>query len=195
MKITRPVRFSHFPSCFPNLGTKANGMKSLMIALAAMFALVFGAGNQCSGADHDRSYDVVVFGGTPAGRFAAINAARQGRSVVLIESTELVGGLMTSGLSWTDFITFESLGGTFREYLDRVLAHYSKAYGPDSPQVKACFRGAHAEPKVTLKVFTKMLSDSGVEVLLGQQLEKVDVSGKAIRSITFRSPDGQLSAF
>ena len=43
--------------------------------------------------------DVCVYGGTPGGITAAISAAREGASVVLLEQTRHVGGLSTSGLN------------------------------------------------------------------------------------------------
>ena len=43
------------------------------------------------------SYDVVVYGGTSAGVVAAIQAARMGRTAVLIEPTQFLGGLTTGG--------------------------------------------------------------------------------------------------
>jgi ribulose 1,5-bisphosphate synthetase/thiazole synthase len=43
--------------------------------------------------------DVVVYGGTPGGITAAIAAARDGASVILLEQTRHVGGLSTSGLN------------------------------------------------------------------------------------------------
>lgn len=42
-------------------------------------------------------YDVVVAGGGPAGTAAAIAAARQGLSVLLLEATGCAGGTSTSG--------------------------------------------------------------------------------------------------
>ncbi|MFN5297224.1 MAG: FAD-dependent oxidoreductase, partial [Planctomycetaceae bacterium] len=41
-------------------------------------------------------YDVVVYGGTAGGVVAAVTAAREGHSVVLIEPSQHLGG-MTSG--------------------------------------------------------------------------------------------------
>ena len=43
--------------------------------------------------------DVVVYGSTPGGFSAAIAAAREGASVILLEPTDHVGGLPTGGLS------------------------------------------------------------------------------------------------
>jgi hypothetical protein len=103
--------------------------------------------------------DVLVYGGTPAGIAAAIAAAKDGQSVVLIEPTARLGGLVTCGLSHTDFRTFEGLNGTFLDFAKRIEAYYAKTYGPDSPQVRNSFRGTFAEPKVNLAIFEAMLAE------------------------------------
>lgn len=46
------------------------------------------------------TYDSVVYGGTPAGIVAAIQAFRTGRKVILIEPGMRIGGAMTVGLSF-----------------------------------------------------------------------------------------------
>ena len=43
-------------------------------------------------------FDVVIYGGTPAGMAAAIQVARLGKTVALIEPTSHVGGIMANGL-------------------------------------------------------------------------------------------------
>ncbi len=104
-------------------------------------------------------YNVVIVGATPAGIAAAINAARYGHTVLLAEEYAQVGGLMTSGLSFTDFISYEVLGGTFLDYTRRVEAYYSDTYGPGSEQHLASHGGIHAEPHVTLDIFRQMLAE------------------------------------
>jgi hypothetical protein len=44
-----------------------------------------------------------VFGGTPAGVSAAVQAARMGKTVILVEPGRHVGGMMGSGLGTTDY--------------------------------------------------------------------------------------------
>jgi hypothetical protein len=105
------------------------------------------------------NYDVIIYGATPSGIAAAVNAAREGVNVALIEETDHVGGLTSSGLSNTDFHTFESLGGTWLEFMNRVEAHYIQTNGPNSQQVKDCWRGAFYEPKVAKKVFMDMIEE------------------------------------
>ncbi len=103
--------------------------------------------------------DVLIFGGTPAGIASAIAAASDGHSVLLIEPTDRIGGLVTSGLSHTDFHSRESLSGAFLDFAHRVELHYAKTYGDDSQQFKDCDGGVFAEPKVNLAVFEQMLEE------------------------------------
>ncbi|WP_372721490.1 FAD-dependent oxidoreductase, partial [Novipirellula sp.] len=46
--------------------------------------------------------DVIVYGSTPGGFCAAIAAAREGASVILLEPTDHVGGVNTGGLCFSD---------------------------------------------------------------------------------------------
>jgi hypothetical protein len=137
------------------------------------------------------STDVVVYGATPAGIAAAILAARQGHAVVLAEPTPYVGGLLTGGLSYTDFRTQESVTGFFREYMDRVLAHYTKKYGAGSTQVRECFRGAHAEPHVSSQVLGEMLAEQkSLIVATSWKLQAVGRKERTVTSASFATPNG-----
>ena len=118
--------------------------------------------------------EVVVYGGTMSGIAAALNAASLGRSVVLIEPSDRLGGIVTSGLSFSDFRSLESLGGAYREYARRVEQYYRDRYGPESPQVRECYFGTIAEPKVSLLVLERMLAEQSlVRVLRGHSLSGV----------------------
>lgn len=137
-----------------------------------------------------RDYDVVVVGATPAGIAAAINAARYDHTVLLTEEYAQVGGLMTSGLSFTDFISYEVLGGTFLDYTRRVEAYYADKYGSGSEPHRASHGGIHAEPHVTLDIFRQMLAEYE-RITVRTNLRLVDVtydtgadSTKTIRSVT-----------
>lgn len=102
-------------------------------------------------------FDVVVYGATPGGIAAALNAAREGATVALIQEDGHVGGLTSGGLSNPDFQSFEALGGTWREFMHRVEQHYVRAHGAGSQQVVDSVRGAYSEPRVARLVFEEML--------------------------------------
>jgi hypothetical protein len=113
----------------------------------------------------ERKVDVLVYGATPGGIAAAVSAAREGATVTLIEESTHIGGLTAGGLSHTDFRTYESLGGIWREFMGRVDSHYKTTYGDGSAQHKASMLGGYYEPRVAGMVFKQMLNDAKVEVL------------------------------
>src|SRR5438132_8804150 len=71
-----------------------------------------------------REYDIVVYGGTSGGITAAVQAARMGRSVVLIEPGKHLGGMTTGGLGATDIGNKGAIGGIAREFYRRVRRYY-----------------------------------------------------------------------
>lgn len=120
------------------------------------------------------SFDVVVYGGVPCGIAAAIAAAREGASVLLIEPTKHVGGLNTSGLNTaeTEHMLKWTFGGIAREVYERIGRHYGKwepAY--------------YFESHIAEKVFNDMLAEAKVPVRFGLRVEKVEKDGARIRSI------------
>ncbi len=125
----------------------------------------------------ERAVTLCICGATPGGLAAAISAARHGSTVVVVEPAGQIGGLLTSGLSWSDFRTFESLSGVFQDFADRVEQYYVERYGADSEQVTACFRGTHGEPHVNKRVLEEMLSEhNGIRVVLQHTLADVELS-------------------
>ncbi|MGH2357207.1 MAG: FAD-dependent oxidoreductase [Candidatus Limnocylindria bacterium] len=104
--------------------------------------------------------DVVVYGGTPAGIMAAIAARRTGAgSVLLIETTRHLGGMMTSGLNATDAGDPNTLGGITREFFNRMQAVEGSLQG------RYNFQSRNAE-----SVFGAMLAEAGVVVRLDTRL-------------------------
>jgi hypothetical protein len=134
--------------------------------------------------------DVLVYAATPAGVIAAVAAAREGRSVILIEPAGHVGGMVSGGLGWTDFGRASTLGGYAREFFNRVRDHYTKSYGPDSAQAKACFGGMYFEPHVAEDVFRHMLAEARVTVLFHTPLDPAKVERSANRITALTTADG-----
>jgi hypothetical protein len=103
--------------------------------------------------------DVVVVGATPGGLAAAIAAARLGRRVTVLERTRHIGGFPANGLGITDIVIREATGGIFREFIQRVKAHYVSAYGESSLQLKDCDQGYRFEPSVAEQIFEAMVRE------------------------------------
>ncbi len=126
--------------------------------------------------------DVVVYGATPAGIAAAIGAAKSGYSVILVEPSDRLGGMVTSGLSWTDVRTLASISGTYQEFCMRVERYYIAERGVGAPNHEASFRGLHGEPMVNLKAFSQMLNEvPTVRFLRKYRLGEVEVGMPAAR--------------
>lgn len=128
--------------------------------------------------------EILVYGGTPAGISAAVSAARNGKKVTLAEPMYFTGGMMAGGLTKTDIGNRDTIGGFSAEFFARVLKHYQQAYGPESAQVKASRDGAFFEPKVAASIFSEMLKEAGVTVLLKHELSSALLDGKSISSVT-----------
>lgn len=116
--------------------------------------------------------DLVIYGGTPAGISAGITAAREGASVVLIEPTLWIGGVVSGGLCKTDVGKEKTIGGFAREYFARAAATK-----PDTPMW-------YAEPNVNLATFHTMLKEAGVEVVTARTLKSISKQGARITSLT-----------
>lgn len=119
-------------------------------------------------------WDVAVYGGTPAGVIAAVAAARQGVSVVLLEQKAHVGGLNTSGLNTSE--TEHMLPVSFSGLNDEFYRRIGRAYGLNM----ALHRW---ESHVAERVFLEMLDEARVEVRYGCELTGVEKRDGRIASI------------
>ena len=120
------------------------------------------------------TYDVVIVGGTPAGITAAIAAAREGKSSVILERSAHIGGLPVNGLGATDIATRGATAGLFARFIALNKAHYTEKYGADSQQARDCSDGYHFEPSVAAETFGRMLAEAGpgrITVLTGRQFD------------------------
>jgi len=146
--------------------------------------------------------EVVVYGGTSGGIACAVQLARHGRTVVLLEPTHRVGGLSTSGLGATDIGNKAAVGGISREFYRRLRAHYADANAwVHEPAAEFKGRGHRPgedaawtfEPKVALGIFDEMLREAGVPVVHGARLD-LGPGGVTVedgRIVALRTVDGQ----
>lgn len=93
-------------------------MKILLVFLSVFFLL----GEQ----NKTPSYDIVIYGGTSAGVMAAVQAARMGKSVLLICPSMHLGGLSSSGLGWTDLGKSNTIGGLSLEFYQSLHKYYER---------------------------------------------------------------------
>jgi hypothetical protein len=140
------------------------------------------------------SFDVVVLGANPGGLTTAIAAAKLGKSVLILERTNHIGGLPANGLGATDIDTRGATTGLFTEFVSRIKSYYVVQYGANSQQLKDCRDGYHFEPSVAEKVFLQMLAEhQQIKVLKRRQFDalakNVKLENHAIKSIVVTNRD------
>jgi hypothetical protein len=132
--------------------------------------------------------DVCVYGGTSGGVVAAIQAARMGKRVVLVEPGQHLGGMTSGGLSAVDIGDPRSVGGIAREYFTRLVNSYGKKLNWGEPFRRhsgPATGGVYSiEPHMAERVFDKMAVESGVAVLRQAPLESVAKVGPRIVSLS-----------
>ena len=128
--------------------------------------------------------DIVVFGATPGGISAAVEAAKLGKHVALVEPTQHVGGVMSNGLGYSDIYFTSALSGQALDYFQRVNAMYGG--------LAAGANGTHFEPHVAETAFLAWLAQyPTIQLYTGFSLASVQKSGRQITGIV----DGSKNSF
>ena len=192
----------------PDAGRQKHGHNNRLLGwiLPVFLAMLVALAGTATGAPYEA--DVCVYGGTSAGVIAAVQAARLGQKVVLIEPGRHLGGMTSSGLGMTDNGNTDTIGGLSCEFYQRVYRYYTNAsawkfqareafvkwlpqtWGVDGPrmeQIRAQFR---FEPHAAEAVFNELAREAKVQVILGERLELkngVRKNGPRIVSIAMES--------
>jgi hypothetical protein len=210
----KPSDFSHrrtdYKSVANNVRRVAGGlmqMKMFMSRLArvrvvALIVSCLGPIPAVAGirpADLRAGYDVVIAGAGTGGTMAAVQAARLGCSVLLLEESDWVGGQMTAaGVSSMDEASSRVRErGLYREFTQRVN-HFYEGLGisTDTPAIAEGHMAV--EPRVAQRVLLQMLSEAksedgrgGVDLLLLSRVVSVSKVGNRVTGIEVVTDDGK----
>jgi len=152
----------------------------LICQFKILFTLLLAASLQSEGAGENsvttpltlaNDYDVAVIGGTPAGIAAAIAAGRAGKTVILIEQSPVLGGMLSSGVIRLDDLYVESNSGVMEEFRLRVKAYHRTELRED-PLVKAHLtrdprfpwnvaEGRAWEPHTAASIYAEIVAEIG----------------------------------
>lgn len=149
-------------------------------------------------------YELVVLGGGPAGVCAAIEAARDGAKVLLVEGSGMLGGMATTALVGPFMTNYDregerpTVGGLYREIIERLEAR-SGAILPentDSPSIHTSFikrYHRHVTPFDSFMlqiVLDEMVREAGVEVLMYTRFADCVCENGKIQSVILAALEG-----
>lgn len=138
---------------------------------------------------------VCVYGGTSGGVIAAVQAARLGQRVMIVEPGQHLGGMTAGGLSAVDIGDPRAVGGLAREYFTRLVKSYGKTLAWDRPFPRKsggpATGGAYSiEPHTAERLFDEMAREAGVSVYFRARLASVKKDGARIVELV--AEDGRV---
>lgn len=133
--------------------------------------------------------DVFVYGSTPGGLTAAVEAARRGLRVILACPQRHLGGMAASGLSTTDAVRTDLFGGQVAEFIALVRSHYRRTLA-NQPQDYALTKdGWFYEPSVAEAALNQMLQgEKSLRWLPGHHLSSAKLTGRRVASVELDAP-------
>lgn len=150
----------------------------------------------------DSTYDTLVYGSTMAGVTAAIECAKRGKTVILVEPGNHLGGMTTGGLGATDFGKPAAVQGIARDFYRRIYRYYltPEVWSRESREEYAAkhkdaiFENYqmqfYFEPHVALKIAREMLAEANVQVIMNTRIRRpggVLKEGQLIKGIDTES--------
>jgi len=146
----------------------------------AMVPLLVSPAFSRGGAPRAETADVCVYGATPGGILAAVAVRREGRSVLVVEPSRWVGGMLGAGLKpMQDCPNYAATGGLTRELL-RTLG--SPEWEGDRPKKGAL---ARMSPDEVRRDFERLLETNAIPVIFEHRIAGCDKRGATIQSAIF----------
>ncbi len=178
-----------------------------LLIVVALLSAIINQGRAVSEAtvtavEQASDYDVVVIGGTPAGIAAAIAAGRGGKTVLVIEQSPVLGGVLSSGVIRLDDLYVESNSGVMEEFRQRVRT-YHRTELADDPLVQAHLtqdprfpwnvaEGRAWEPHTAARIYAEMVAEvKTITTRFNEVAVDVKLKGDRITGVITQDRDNQ----
>lgn len=135
----------------------------------------------------NQRYDVVVAGGTPGGLATAIRASREGLSVLVVNHTKHLGGMLTNGLGVLDTEYYRARSPIYDEMCARLVSHYgNKTFSRDTYKRSDVGERLYYEPHVIENILNEMVAAEEISVLLNHYPAGIIKTGTTIEAVRFQ---------
>lgn len=149
-----------------------------------------------------KATDVVIYGCTPAGITAALEARALERSVTLVCRDAYIGGMTTNGLGYADTGNHGSIGGLARQFYRDVKAYYDARGISQRGKAQTSSQGDDKdamwvfEPSVAEEIYETWLKRAGVVPVRSAPLRRdgKSVEKKDAKIVAFTTLDGRRFA-
>ena len=154
------------------------------------------------------SYDVVIYGSSPAALTAAIEAQNHGKTAVIVCPETRIGGLTTGGLGQTDIGNKSAFGGLALQFYKDVADYYKDAanwkyekrsdYVPDGQCAGSLGEDSMwtFEPSAALKILNGWEKKHNLKIVRGEFLDRsaTGVQKDGAKIVSFKTLSGKTFA-
>ena len=154
------------------------------------------------------SYDVVIYGSSPAALTAAIEAQNHGKTAVIVCPETRIGGLTTGGLGQTDIGNKSAFGGLALQFYKDVADYYKDSanwkyekrsdYVPDGQCAGSLGEDSMwtFEPSAALKILNGWEKKHNLKIVRGEFLDRsaTGVQKDGAKIVSFKTLSGRTFA-
>lgn len=130
-----------------------------------------------------KTVDVCVVGATPSGILAAVAVRQGGRTVVIVEPSRWVGGMLGAGLKPTqDCPNIHATGGLTRQLLTTLGQPWIEE---DGRRIRASKSNRELNPADIRQDFLALLQEHDVPVVFQHRVNRCEIDGTTIQAVVF----------
>lgn len=136
-----------------------------------------------------KKYDLVVIGGGLSGVAAAVSAARQNYSVLLVEQSGCLGGAMSGNLVYPFMPYWTNMPDGTKKMLSAGL--FAEMYERQQKYIKTDL--IHFHPEYFKLVLDEMVTEVGVDTLFHTVLSRVETGGRRVTGAVLATVGGEMT--
>ena len=169
--------------------------KNLQVCFLLLIILTFSSSMAFSAARRTakNSYDIIIAGAGTGGMAAAIQAARMGVEVLIVEPSTWIGGQATAaGVSTMDDMSRQS-SGLYKEFINRMKDFY-EYHGKSMGTCYWTSNSVAFEPHIGQEFLVALVNEARrkgtIDFLMNSEVTRVNKNKNKITGVTVKTPEG-----